>query len=281
MKSYSDEDVLSYVDGEMSDDLASVLRIDMASDPELRQRVDVMLASKLPYSTAYDAHPPPTMPESVRQNVATWSQVARNAQTRTQEPASAKAVAFPMLKVAAISAVAIGISFFAGLNIADRSDSTQHIVSLQPDSETMTDEDMRWALRVAEYQTLYVPETVKQTDDSLVKAVELLSRPAIANTMRAEIPDLTNAGYEFARAQQLGYKGDPLIQLVYTAPGKMPLALCFMPSPGQGRNEISTAVFEGLSSAIWRSSNQRFVIVADETTQAITAIAQEAQKAFL
>jgi len=100
MKSYSDEDILRYVDGDMDEQSASQLRSDINNDAELSQRVDAMLASQLPYSMAYKLNPAPEMPENLRQTVSVWSDVARNSSI---QPQAAKPWG---MKVAAVAAAA-------------------------------------------------------------------------------------------------------------------------------------------------------------------------------
>ena len=273
MKSYSDEDILRYVDGDMDEQSASQLRNDINNDPELSQRVDAMLASQLPYSMAYKLNPAPEMPESLRQTVSVWSDVARNS---SLQPQAAKPWG---MKVAAVAA-AVGLSFALGFGTANLRGNGQIAVN-NPVIHGQTTEDTLWVQRVADYQSLYVAQTVSDIQGGRAKADELLARPEIKDVMNAQIPDLSDYNYQFVRAQQLGFQGQPLIQLVYTSPGKKPLALCFMPSQGEDKNTITVALHEDLGSASWRTTSQRFVIVADESQESIESIARHAQRMFL
>lgn len=275
MKTYSDEDILRYVDGDMDEQATNQLRNDIDRDSELSQRVDAMLASQLPYSMAYKVNPPPQMPESIRQSVSTWSDIARNASS-----IQALAPKHRSMKVATVAGIT-GLSFVLGFSAASLRDKDLAIATNNPTVISQSTEDTLWVKRVADYQSLYVAQTVSNIHDGRMKADELLARTDILEVMDAKIPDLSNYNYQFVRAQQLGFQGQPLIQLVYTSPGKKPLALCFMPSKGQDQNTISLAVHEGLGSASWRTASQRFVIVADESQTSIESIARHAQKTFL
>ncbi|MFK8076826.1 MAG: hypothetical protein AB8B84_09600 [Granulosicoccus sp.] len=273
MKPYSDEDILRYVDGNMDEPSASQLRNDINNNAQLSQRVDAMLASQLPYSMAYKVNPAPEMPESLRQTVSVWSDVARNS---SLEPQTVK---LRGMKVAAVAA-AVGLSFALGFGAANLPSQGQVAVQASVVND-QTMEDTLWVQRVADYQSLYVAQTVNDIQNGRTKAEELLARSEIKDVMDAKIPDLSDYDYQFVRAQQLGFQGQPLIQLVYTSAGKKPLALCFMPSKGEDQNTITVALHEELVSASWRKASQRFVIVADESYESIESIARHAQRVFL
>jgi anti-sigma factor RsiW len=273
MKNCSDEDILQYVDGDMNEVSASKLRADIERDSSLSQRVDAMLASQLPYSMAYKLNPPPPIPDTVKQSISTWTDVARNA------PHTQSKSALGSWKIASI-AVAVGASFALGYLAANfnstSSDSLQH--------QTLTassNDDDAWVQRVADYQSLYVQETVGHIKNGKGRAIELLTELATKTDIENTIPDLSSFGYQFVRAQQLGFNDQPLVQLVYTSPGKKPLALCFMPSEGVNQSALTLSHHENLSAANWRTSTQRYVIIADESAESIESIAVHAQQVFL
>jgi anti-sigma factor RsiW len=273
MKTYSDEDILQYVAGDMDEQSASKLRADLEHDSSLSQRVDAMLASQLPYSMAYKLNPPPPIPDNVKQTISTWSGVARNA------PQTQPKTALGSWKIASI-AVAVGTSFALGYLAANFNSVNSQ--ALQHQSLTaISNEDGAWVQRVADYQSLYVQETVGHIKNGKGRAIELLSQLAENNDIENTIPDLSSFGYEFVRAQQLGFNGQPLIQLVYTSPGKKPLALCFMPSTGVKQSAPTVSRHENLSTANWRTATQRYVIVADEPAENIKSIATHTSQVFL
>ena len=65
------------------------------------------------------------------------------------------------------------------------------------------------------------------------------------------------------RAQQLGYRGQPLVQLVYLRDDGRVLALCFMRDPAPDRDTVVELVGEQRALS-WRDNGQRFVIIARE-----------------
>jgi anti-sigma factor RsiW len=273
MKTYSDEDILRYVDGDMEEVAASKLRTEIEHDPILSQRVDAMLASKLPYSMAYKLKPPPPIPDNVKQSINTWTEVARNAPKNQPKPPLAG------WKVASLVA-AISASFALGYLASNLSNSRETLEQKKV-AESLSNEDAKWVQRVADYQSLYVPETVGHIQNGESRAIKLLNQLASRNNLENTIPDLSSFGYQFVRAQQLGFNDQPLVQLVYLSPGKKPLALCFMPSKGNDQHTVLVERYENLSTANWRSTTQRYVIVADESIEHIQSIATHAQQTFL
>ena len=287
MKTYSDEEIMRYADGEMDEQSAASLHACLESDPMLAERVDAMLASQLPYPMAYKLNPPPPMPDSIRETINTWTDVARHA-----KQGQAVTQRHTLLKVAGVVA-AVGVSFLLGYGSANFGDTRQASVSTEVSSEGLSEglnsgsadntlsADALWVERVADYQSLYVQETVDHIENGSVQAEKLLARSEIKDKLNAKIPDLNEFGYQFVRAQRLGFEGELLLQLVYKKPGRKPLALCFMPSKGEAQDDITLVRHENLESASWRSSKQRYVIVADESQDFIGSIARHARQIFL
>ena len=139
--------------------------------------------------------------------------------------------------------------------------------------------DALWVERVADYQSLYVPETVGDAG-GLEAGRRTLERIARETGLATGIPDLSAFGYAFARAQRLGYEGDPLVQLVYTAPGKLPLALCHMPRDGADA-PLVTAERSGLATASWAAAGQRFVLVGEESPERLEGLQAAARTTWL
>lgn len=274
MIAFNDGQVLQYVDGNMDADTAKCVTAAMNSDAELRQRINAMRASMLPYSAAYKNQSPPPLPESIRQSVNTWSRVARDAPRRDHKTANR------IWHIVAVSG-AIGLSFLMGFATSKLAENTTHFNAAQLGANLTEASDIAWAQRVVDYQSLYVENTVGSIKVDRRKASELLATLSASAQLSSHIPDLTQFGYSFVRAQELGYKNKPLVQLVYKGVGKKPLALCFMPSEGQAQKSLRLAQHEELGSASWRLPDQRFVLIAEEPTESLEAIARHVQGVIL
>jgi len=103
-------------------------------------------------------------------------------------------------------------------------------------------------------------------------AIELLASVSGDHPMVTGIPDLSEFDYTFARAQQLGFEGNALIQLVYAKEGSSPLALCYMPGATEADRELAMSQIHDVGAASWVSEFQHFVVIADEPHETLNAI---------
>ena len=274
MSAFSDHDVLQYVDGSLDDDTAQAIEPALQTDDDLRNRVEAMRASKLPYSEAYNSYTVPAIPENIRHTVNTWARTARDAPRRNQQRGNS------ILRTALVTS-GICLSFLIGFAASKLTESSALFNSVQFDINETEASDIAWVQRVADYQSLYVENTVSAIQTEPREAKNKLSAISAPSGLPSDIPDLSDYGYHFVRVQELGYENYPLIQLVYKSPGKKPLALCFMPSLGPARYSLRLARHASLGSASWRLPNQRFVVVAEESTEMLEVIAMHIQEIFL
>ncbi len=273
MKTYSDEDILHFVDGTLNEALSHQIERDIELSPELAQRIDAMQASQLPYSMAYKNAPIPAMPDEVRNSLDTWAAVAKNASTKPLEPKKNN------IKIASLVGL-VGLSFLIGY-LTGTTKITESISTTTDQLAETIDSESLWVQRVADYQSLYVGETVAGIKNGRESADVLLNKLQQEDHLNGAIPDLSEFGYSFVRAQQLGFFDEPLLQLVYTSPGKKPLALCFMPDSNSTESSINTKKHETLGSANWRQSSQRYVIVAEEPLEQLEKMARHARQILL
>jgi anti-sigma factor RsiW len=187
------------------------------------------------------------------------------------------------LAQAACLLVCVGIGFAIGTVNRDSAStdlqSSDSAIALDTPAKS-TDEQRSWVERVADYQTLYVANTVKNTKPNLEATIQQLQSLEARSGVQTVLPDLSNEGYQFARVQELGFNGQTLVQLVYTKDGNTPLALCFMLANGDSDEELRLATRHGLGTASWINNNQRFVIVGNETTESLKNLYQLASSAF-
>lgn len=268
---YSDEELLEYLDSQMSVAAARRLRDAAETDTLLSERIDVMEASRLPYSAAYREMPVPQVPETLKREVSDWSRVARSAPQGMRAQLRSR--------LAGVAGVALSIGAVIGYVLAPslpQFASNEAPNSLAEPTSIVAAEDDRWVVRVADYQSLYVAETVGHTEGGRARAEELLSDLQERSILQTAIPDLGEFGYTFARAQQLGFEGEALVQLVYTRAGRKPLALCYMAVSSDEKGVPRLARREALGTASWRQNGQRFVIVADESASTLSSMVEVA-----
>jgi len=280
--SFENEDVLKYCDGTLSEELSSRLREACNHDTDLAARVQAMEASKLPYQAAFTQQLQPPVPQSLRIDVAKLVRSSQStdspdtstgATTNTERSGwlgfSTKQLTGIAASVALCSAVGYGIG-------KQQSDTSMSTLAQQVD-----DVQSEWVNSVAEYQSLYVQETVAGIKNGAETATSLLANLETSTELRTAIPDLSSLGYAFVRAQQLGYKGDPLVQLIYSKPDTAPLALCYMPSRELSTQALEIGEYKHLKTADWIQNGQRYVLVGDESTDVMEKLYTSSSQAWL
>jgi len=130
-----------------------------------------------------------------------------------------------------------------------------------------------WKVAVAQYQVLYVPETLI-ADAPSQSAIEENLQVLSANLGR----DLSNAqdanGLEFRRAQMLGLNGSPLVQMAYVSSDGVPFAIC-VTEVGGGDQSVQTDVLEGLASAYWTDGGYGFLVIGGNDIDFVNSVASD------
>ena len=255
---HSDVEVLQYCDGELSSERSKQLLEASRRDPELAEAIAVVQASRLPFRAAFDAQVLPPVPAALRADVARWAGEASDAESTAEPEARAS---WQHLAIAAGALICLGVGYLLAQHGQPGGIATTDTAATdvgQGDSQQV------WVQRVADYQSLYVENTVSTATVSAGRADALLATLEKRAGLHTGIPDLGAHGYRFVRAQELGYNGQPLVQLVYAKPGSIPLALCYMAAGDDAEAPLSLAVHHGLGTASWIASGQRFVLVGDE-----------------
>lgn len=265
---FTDEDLMAYVDGVL--DSAKRSRIEHAIDQDrsLAERIAALEASNLPYKAAYKQYEHLDVPESLRHQIEEWSSIS--SVQRRQHSANSG-----LWAVAASVMLALTIGYLAG-----------NLAPWQPDpapstATQVTDDESNWVRVVAEYQSLYVPQTIAGVNAPLETAYQLFDRLDVAvATDMPPVPDLSAMGYRFMRAQQLGYRGEPLVQLVYQSGENKLLALCFMRDDAADR-PAHQGIVSDQATMSWRHNGRRFVIVAQDKLLDLALIKSRADNIWL
>ena len=105
-----------------------------------------------------------------------------------------------------------------------------------------------WTAAVASYQSLYVTETLSNTGQAAAETDAVLARAADEFEV-ALAPATQIDGITFKRAQMLGFKGKPLLQMAYLTPDGTPFALCLIRTdkPDRGTKGIEMFDVAGVS----------------------------------
>jgi anti-sigma factor RsiW len=243
-----DAALLAFVDGELDPASREKVEAVLAHSPELRAQVAALSASCLPYRTAFERQVLPELPPALAQRVNSLVSVS-------QAPSAAPRSRRHWLG----TGVAMAASFAAGAWLPWRVWSDN--------------KEQGWVQAVANYQAMYVRETVDQTADSPARLASLLGDFDSEQKRALFVPDLRAAELSFKRVQRLGYGGSPLIQMVYLPPKGKPVALCALPMK-RADSPVQTRVIDGMSVSNWQRHGLAFVLAADMPQAQVAQLAQ-------
>ena len=131
-----------------------------------------------------------------------------------------------------------------------------------------------WKMAVANYQNLYVAETLAEPADPADTAARL--QALSAQLGRDLSPASAAPGLEFRRVQMLGLKGKPLVQMAYLAEGGVPFALCIIRNNAEPYAP-EVEVIAGLATAHWAEDGFGFLIIGGEDLPFVGALAEALQ----
>lgn len=240
-----DEQLVAYLDGELSLDARQALDQLLVDSPELRRRLEDLRGGERPFREAFDLLMQQAPVERMSAALAGIPEPPRTATTAPAVPRDWRGVA-----AAAMVLLALGIGFVVGVV-----GHAPEVAEVAPPAATAA---KGWRQAVADYQVLFVTESL--TPDQGGRAgVELVSqRVGLALGGVATSRD----GLEFRRAQLLEFNGKPLAQIAYLAHGKVPVAFCVIRSA----NPDTPRAFEvrnGLGIVHWVAGGYGFMLIGD------------------
>jgi anti-sigma factor RsiW len=248
----------AYVDGELSPLARTQVEAVLANHEDWRQQADALRASRLPYRAAFDAQHLPPVPEKLQAHVANLTAAAFSG-----DPARRPGRWSLNFNWLAAGTFALA-SFIAGTMVA---------VSW-PEFGRKNEQIPSWVHAIANYQAMYVRETVGRSPDSAeyVKSVlRTLKASRSPRDVALTVPDLSSVGLEFKRIQMLGIEGKPLTQIAYLPERGKPAALCVLKLNSSPDAEITAKRMENLSIVSWQKDGYGYVLAVDlPVDQALT-----------
>ena len=252
---YSDKDLHDYLSGTLEKDVTGALEHALTKDAALEKRLLALdpLSETIP--EAFDNCPPADRLQSLHQRIAS---------------APAWSAPVPIWKRA--------LPFAAGAGVAGAIAASALFLTVGTGPQPEAD----WHQQVAAYQALYVPDTVlniEPTWEGLQRqfreaeaAVGLDLQPEVL----VDLEPLT-----LKRAQILGYRGAPLIQIAFSTPDGTPVAFCILKyDEPSGSTQAAYAEMEGLASATWATDTHGFMLIGGEDGAEIKRIAERLVAAF-
>ena len=245
---FSDEELTAYLDGAADPALRADIERALGGDPGLRERLEALSVDVDAIRGAFDdlLNAAPPVPDSLADGASV--QAAR-----------------PRVGWAASLAAAVALLLLGGL----------------AGSFISREDPQTWRAYAAAYHALYVEETLSHVATSAASAEADLARVSATLGKTLELADVSGvAGFDFKRAQVLGYEGRPLIQLAFLTEAGDPIALCIFGAGDKQTADLVTARMEGMSAASWAQEGFEYLLVGGRDDAAIRRAAQAFQTAL-
>lgn len=232
---FSDEQLQQYLAGTLPPDDAVKLEVEIAHDATLEARLFALdYARAAPLRDAFEHVPNAAGLQDLETLV-----LNKIVDTKRVIPQ----VTWKWSAVGAAAAFAIGAFLFSGQTSKP-----------EPD----------WQDQVAVYQTLYVAETLASTvandEDLTVQLVR--SEQAVGRTLPLDVVGELE-GMKLLRAQVLGFKGAPLIQMAYLSDDGVPVALCTIRLTTPATDQPTLETLSGLPVVHWSDGTFGYMIVGN------------------
>lgn len=243
-RTYSDEDLTAFLDGEADSDLVQSLEADLGRDDALNARLAGLDIPKQMIASAFEEQlkSAPAMPP-----------LPTPAKTRSSRPGAF----WPGL----------GMGLAAGFALAFAMTTLR-----QPEPQAPG-----WLEVVANYQMLYVPETLS-SNAVAGKSSRYGQSVSLDDLSKAVGTDLrmlrTVEGLQYRRAQLLGFNGKPLVQVAYTLPDGTPVAICILPSDTEAAGP-NGQFLSGLAASDWTTGTHGVVVIGGQDQTTIDSIASQ------
>lgn len=235
----TEEELVAYLDGELSADRHREIEAALAGDSALGERLEALRIDTGAIQSAFDG----LLPE------------APGYRPPEATPAPRRSSLLRFGSLAAALALVAALSFTAG-------------------RYSGPDESADWRVAVAEYQLLYRTETL----DHLVRGAEALESERVRVTAQLGLdiagPLLANLeGLSYRRAQILGFEAAPLAQFAFLDGRDRPVAFCITPSDEPDRG-VETSTLKGLAAASWVSGGYAFLVIGDVPEELVRRAAE-------
>jgi anti-sigma factor RsiW len=258
MTELSDELLMAYIDGQLDKPQATVVAGMLRGDEDLTRRVRRLQESQARFLEVFGA--------LVREGSLPGAKPGK-----TRSPRSEDHLGDPSAFVTAgVAALLVIFGASLGFTTAYYSGMTPGVVA-----EEMRMPPANWTEDIAELHGYFVPETLTSARDSQANPDLVKFQLGKLSSHLAALPDFSQSGLRFVRAQMLTYRGNRLMQLVYT--GRTDPLVALYITPGDTPQPATTGRFGDVATVSWSQSGLRFLIAGEMTQEALRALAAIAQ----
>ncbi len=231
----TDEQIVCFLDGNVSAQEAKTIAEARAADPVLDARIRALSADIESLRDAMNGllvtAPPMVVPQPSN-HTSRWNAV--------------------QMVAAAMALLAVGLAAGAMLNPFSR--------------------DAGWHVAVADYHELYTAETL--TGVPVEAQMRQAGLAFVSDRLKLELNEqqLAVDGMTFQRAQMLEFQGKPLAQLAYLERSGVPVALCIMHRLGSAVG-FSSEQFGELNAVVWSQGEFDFILIGALNPEMLNASA--------
>ncbi|MBY2986867.1 anti-sigma factor family protein [Rhizobium leguminosarum] len=254
----SDEDLTAFIDGELTAEEAARIEAMVKEDESTAERLEVLARASLPFKQAFA----PLLSEAPREKLETM--LAAIPTQPSARPASTPAFASRRRFLGALAA-----SLVAGIAI-DRA-----VIGIGR-GLSAKDENSEWRAVVADYISLYIPETLAgpapSREDQAAQLAGLDEKLGLSLSPEA----VSLPGIDFKRAQLLQYDGKALAQIAYLDPETGPMALCIVKSD-KGPKAPDLESRKGMNVVYWSNATHAFMLIGRIPVDRVQELAENAR----
>jgi anti-sigma factor RsiW len=261
MTELSDELLMAYIDGQLDKPQASVVNQLLRRDEALARRVRRLQESQEKFLGLFGT--------LVRESAAAApraaqrpSSGARGGDTGLTDRAGLVTTGIAALLVIFGASVGFTTAYFSGMAREGAADE----MAMPP---------ANWSEDIAEFHAYFTPETLAAGRDSQTNPETVRFQLGKLASQPAPLPDFAQHGLRFVRAQTLNYRGNKLMQLVYT--GRSDPFVAVYIAGGNDDSPVLPGRFGDVKTVSWGQDGLRFLIAADMTEEALRALAAVAR----
>jgi anti-sigma factor RsiW len=242
----TDEVLVAYVDGELPPETSLAVEARIARDPEAQGKVQDMRDTAALLRAAFPEEDP-------RSNVVPLKPRAKGGFIRNRPLLAGLAAAAAVVLLVGTGLVATPV------HSDDRAEFMGH---------------------VAAYHSVYAKETEHLAEVPASRKDHLEAWLGARLGRSLTVPDLSGEGWTFEGGRLLAEGDQPIAQLLYTAPGRQPIAVCVTRS---GQPESEPAQYDpgtGLRVAAWDGDGYLYIVVGSLAPPELDRLAQEVRQHF-
>jgi anti-sigma factor RsiW len=247
----TDELLVAYVDGELSAEMHASVQARVAQDPVAQGKVKDMRETAALLRAAFgESGPKDAAPKD---NVVPLKASSRHRSFRNNP-------LLPSLAVAAAVILVIGAGLF------------KHPFTTDHRAEFMAD--------VAAYHSVYAQETEHLAEVPASRKDHIEEWLGSRLDRELSIPDLSAEGWAFEGGRLLAEGDQRIAQLLYTAPGRQPIAVCITHSDQPKSKPTQYEPDKGIRVAAWDAEGYLYIVVGALEKPELELLAEQVRHHF-